>query len=132
MLYNKLITIAALLVPALAAPQGLDVRDCDYTCGSHCYSASAVSDAQSAGYQLYSAGQSVGRSRYPHQYRNYEGFNFPVSGNYYEWPILSSGSTYNGGSPGADRVVFNDNDELAGLITHTGASGNGFVACSGW
>lgn len=35
------------------------------------------------------------------------------------------------GSPGADRVVFNSNGEYAGAITHTGASGNDFVGCSG-
>ena len=28
---------------------------------------------------------------------------------YNEFPILSSGSLYTGGSPGADRVVFSDN-----------------------
>lgn len=38
---------------------------------------------------------------------------------------------YTGGSPGADRVVFNTNGEYAGAITHTGASGNDFVGCSG-
>lgn len=36
-----------------------------------------------------------------------------------------------GGSPGADRVVFNTNGQYAGAITHTGASGNNFVGCSG-
>jgi hypothetical protein len=35
------------------------------------------------------------------------------------------------GSPGADRVVFNEDGEYAGAITHTGASGNNFVGCSG-
>jgi hypothetical protein len=65
-----------------------------------------------------------------HQYNNYEGFNFPVSGPYEEFPILENG-VYTGGSPGADRVVFNTNGEYAGAITHTGASGNNFVGCSG-
>ena len=36
------------------------------------------------------------------------------------------------GSPGADRVVFTASGQRAGEITHTGASGNNFVACSGW
>lgn len=35
------------------------------------------------------------------------------------------------GSPGADRIVFNSTCQLAGEITHTGASGNDFVGCSG-
>ena len=37
---------------------------------------------------------------------------------------------YDGGSPGADRIIFNGEDEFAGLITHTGAEEyDGFVAC---
>ena len=36
------------------------------------------------------------------------------------------------GSPGPDRVVINGSGQRAGEITHTGASGNNFVACSGW
>lgn len=35
------------------------------------------------------------------------------------------------GSPGPDRVVINTSCKLAGEITHTGASGNNFVGCSG-
>lgn len=35
------------------------------------------------------------------------------------------------GSPGADRVVINGQCSIAGIITHTGASGNAFVACAG-
>ncbi|PNH40213.1 hypothetical protein VD0003_g10121, partial [Verticillium dahliae] len=34
-------------------------------------------------------------------------------------------------SPGADRVIINGNCAIAGQITHTGASGNAFVGCSG-
>ncbi|KAG8419417.1 hypothetical protein J3458_004285 [Metarhizium acridum] len=68
---------------------------------------------------------------YPHRYNNYEGFDFPVDGPYNEFPILKSGRIYSGGSPGPDRVVISDGCDLAGVITHTGASGNNFVACSG-
>lgn len=92
-----------------------------------CYTSSAVNNALNAGFDLYSAGSS--ENSYPHKYNNYEGFDFPVDGTYYEFPILKSGKTYTGGSPGADRVIFNDNEELAGVITHTGASGNNFVSC---
>lgn len=87
-----------------------------------------MSAAQAAGYKLQSSGSDKGG--YPHQYHNYESFDFPVSGTYYEFPILKSGSVYSGGSPGADRVVFTGNNDLAGLITHTGASGNNFVECT--
>jgi ribonuclease T1 len=67
---------------------------------------------------------------YPHTYNDYEGFDFPVDGPYQEFPILSSFEVYTGGSPGADRVIFNEQGDYAGLITHTGASGDDFVACT--
>ena len=35
------------------------------------------------------------------------------------------------GSPGPDRVVINGSGQRAGVITHTGASGNNFVGCTG-
>ncbi|KAG0159635.1 hypothetical protein PDIDSM_7157 [Penicillium digitatum] len=90
------------------------------------YTKSAAADqrAQEEGYNLYSMYDEV------HRNHNYEDFEFPVSGTYYEFPILRDGEVYDGGSPGADRVIFNDNDELAGVITHDGASGDDFVACN--
>ena len=104
-------------------------RACAYTCGSTCYSSSAVNSAQQAGFKDYQSGNQVGSDDYPHTYRDEEGFKFNVSSPYYEFPILSSGDVYSGGSPGADRVVFNQNNQLAGVITHTGASGDDFVSC---
>lgn len=88
-----------------------------------------MSDAFNTGFNDYENGNAPGG--YPHQYNDYEGFTFPVDGPYQEFPILSSGSEYQGGSPGPDRVIFNTNGEYAGAITHTGASGNNFVGCSG-
>jgi ribonuclease T1 len=126
---SQLFALAAVFVSStLAAPLDIEVRACASTCGSHCYSSSAVAAAQNAGYDLYS--ESSTADSYPHVYHNYEGFTFPVSGTYYEFPILSGGSVYSGGSPGADRVIFNTDNQLAGVITHTGASGNNFVECT--
>lgn len=82
----------------------------------------------SAGYQLYQQGREEGG--YPHTYNNYEGFDFPVSGPYQEYPIMNDFQAYDGGSPGADRVIFNTKGVYADTITHTGASGNAFVDCS--
>ncbi|OJJ88668.1 extracellular guanyl-specific ribonuclease RntA [Aspergillus glaucus CBS 516.65] len=133
MQFTKYLTLTTLLFLqtslAAPAPQPQVARACDYTCGSHCYSSSAVSSAQNAGYNYVEQGGHAGSSSYPHVYKNYEDFDFPVQPTYYEFPILSGGSTYSGGSPGADRVIFNEDGELAGLITHSGASGNNFVAC---
>lgn len=71
----------------------------------------------------------TGEDEYPHQYHDYEGFDFPTSAPWYEFPILSSYAVYSGGSPGADRVIFDSEGDFDSLITHTGASGDDFVAC---
>ena len=44
---------------------------------------------------------------------------------------MSDFDEYDGGSPGPDRVVFNVDCQLAGVITHTGAGGNAFLECDG-
>ncbi|KAL4782459.1 Ribonuclease/ribotoxin [Aspergillus varians] len=125
---KPLLTLLLTTSLTLALPAELSPRQsCAYTCGTVCYTSSAVSAAVSAGSSLQAAGNDV--NNYPHVYNNYEGFDFPVDPTYYEFPILSSGSIYSGGSPGADRVVFNGGGETAGVITHTGASGNNFVSC---
>ncbi|BFZ58795.1 hypothetical protein PYCC9005_005860 [Savitreella phatthalungensis] len=100
----------------------------DY-CGNTCYWQNDIDAAVNKGYSDYVNGVQEGSGKYPHQYYDNEGFTFAVDGPYYEFPILSSYKVYNGGSPGPDRVVFNDNGDLAGLITHTGASGNNFKQC---
>ena len=70
------------------------------------------------------------RGRDPHQYDDDEGFSFAVSGPYHEFPILNTYQVYSGASPGADRIVFNADVDLAGLITHTGSSNDGFTECT--
>ncbi|RAK72323.1 extracellular guanyl-specific ribonuclease RntA [Aspergillus fijiensis CBS 313.89] len=131
-LQTALACLPLLLSAALASPfpkEKVERASCAYTCGSHCYTSSAVSAAQAEGYSLYKSGETL--NDYPHVYHDYEGFDFSVSGTYYEFPILSDGDVYDGGSPGADRVIFNTADKLAGVITHTGASSSsGFVECT--
>lgn len=121
--------LLALVAVVSAAPAELLRRD-GTTCGNTYYSDSQVSSAANAACNYVQNGGHAGSSSYPHRYNNYEGFNFPVNGPYNEFPIKKSGS-YTGGSPGADRVIINDNCDIAGVITHTGASGNNFVGCSG-
>jgi hypothetical protein len=82
---------------AAAAPTELDRRGAA-TCGSVSYSASQVSAASSAACDYVQSGDTAGSSTYPHQYRNYEGFEFKgLDGPFYEFPILSSGRVYTGG-----------------------------------
>ncbi|EHY53466.1 hypothetical protein HRR83_003670 [Exophiala dermatitidis] len=102
---------------------------CAETCGTTCYYQTTIDTAVAEGYSLYQSGQTEGSDKYPHEYNDYEGFSFAVPGPYYEFPILRTFKAYEGGSPGADRVVFNTDGELAGVITHTGAGGNDFVEC---
>ncbi|KAI1122910.1 guanine specific ribonuclease N1 [Nemania abortiva] len=105
-------------------------QSCAKTCGSVCYTQSDLDTAVEQGYGYYEDGETVGSNDYPHQYNNYEDFDFPDAGPWYEFPILSSGGAYTGGSPGADRVVFNADGNFQDAITHTGASGNDFVGCT--
>ena len=147
--------------PATTALDLSTRQSCYVQCGNTCYTSAQVSAARSAGAGYVRAGDTAGSSSYPHRYNNYEGFEFLVGGTYYEFPLVKSG-VYSGGgflcsslrgegsgeggdrvgrgraddiiigSPGADRVVFTSSGQRAGEITHTGASGNNFVACSGW
>ncbi|KAI0473565.1 Ribonuclease/ribotoxin [Xylariaceae sp. FL0804] len=104
--------------------------DCVYYCGDVCYWQSDIDDALDKGYSLYEAGKTEGDDEYPHQYNDYEGFDMEVDGPWYEFPILSDYDVYTGGSPGADRVTFNGDGDLAILITHTGASDDDFLECT--
>lgn len=83
------------------------------------------------GYSLYQSGQTEGSNDYPHEFDDREGFDITVSGPWYEFPILNSYEVYTGGSPGADRVVFNSEGTLAIVVTHTGAKNDDFLQCSG-
>ncbi|KAH6977562.1 putative guanyl-specific ribonuclease f1 protein [Ilyonectria robusta] len=129
-IFNPLVTLLAIVPGVLCAPVEPTVLDkrADAQCGSNYYTAAQVNAASVRACNYYNAGTAVGG--YPHTYNNYEGFTFAVSGPYQEFPILSSGSLYSGGSPGPDRVVINTSCRQAGTITHTGASGNAFVACT--
>lgn len=114
----------------LANGSPIEAREtCVYTCGTVCYWQSDIDAAVKKGYSLHQSGSTLGSGEYPHQYNNYEGFSFPTVAPWYEFPILSTFAVYAGGSPGADRVVFDSKGALDSLITHTGASGNNFVAC---
>ncbi|KAJ2893385.1 guanyl-specific ribonuclease f1 [Zalerion maritima] len=119
--------VSLLAAVALAAPANLDAR-ADTVCGSNAYTSGEVKSAANTACQRVNADSQV--NGYPHTYNNYEGFDFLVDGPYDEFPILTTG-IYKGGSPGADRVVINDDCGIAGVITHTGASGNNFVGCTG-
>jgi ribonuclease T1 len=85
-------------LPSPDAAAVLEARQQATTCGSQYYSASAVSAAVNKGYDYYTNNQQVGNNNYPHQYNNREGFSFATSGPYQEFPILSSGRTYTGGT----------------------------------
>ncbi|KAK4464724.1 Ribonuclease/ribotoxin [Cladorrhinum samala] len=126
-LLTALAAVAVSAAPVPAEDAQVEPRACAFTCGSVCYQQTQITAALNKGYTLYKAGSNI--NSYPHRYNNYEGFSFPTAAPWYEFPILSSGSVYTGGSPGADRVVFDSRGGFDLLITHTGASGNAFKAC---
>lgn len=90
---KSLLTVA--LVSVVAALPTLEVRAAT-TCGSTSYTAAQVSAAAAAACNYVKSGTTAGSSTYPHQYNNYEGFNFAVAGPWQEFPILKSG-VYTGG-----------------------------------
>ncbi|KAI4237094.1 MAG: hypothetical protein LQ352_007960, partial [Teloschistes flavicans] len=124
----KILLALAFGAVSLAAPDfSLERRQCVDTCGSTCYYQSDINEAVSTGCNDLKNGNDPGG--YPHQYNDYEGFSFPSSGPYYEFPILKTYKPYTGGSPGADRVIFTKSCAYQGVITHTGADGNDFLQC---
>ncbi|KAK8930055.1 Guanyl-specific ribonuclease F1 [Metarhizium anisopliae] len=129
-MHFSIVSLLSLVALVSAAPANLQARDAT-NCGGVQYTAGAVQAAADAACDYVQSGSHAGSSTYPHRYNNYEGFNFPVAGPYNEFPILKSGKIYTGGSPGPDRVVISNSCSLAGVITHTGASGNNFVGCDG-
>ncbi|KAI2615509.1 hypothetical protein GGR54DRAFT_642271 [Hypoxylon sp. NC1633] len=126
-----LAAVSAISVSALAVEKVAPRQDqtCVATCGTVCYWQEDIDGAVQKGYSLQQSGDTVGSNDYPHEYEDREGFDFPGPSPYYEFPILSSFKVYSGGAPGADRVVFNSAGDYQGSITHTGASGDNFVAC---
>ncbi|KAN0066212.1 hypothetical protein ACQY0O_000306 [Thecaphora frezii] len=139
------------LVPALAAAAPLARRQGSVrvSCGSHTYSANqinnAINNALENSYNDYPHISARADSSVcplaPSLYRldgckcgydDYEGFDFSEycdDNNFEEFPLTANG--YIGGSPGADRVVFDPNSgSFCGAITQTGASGNNFVQCN--
>jgi len=93
------------------------------TCGGNAYSSSDIVRA-------INKAESGGASDYPHQYHDYEKFTFPsCTSEFFEFP-LKEGSAYNGGNPGADRVIYDQAGDVCACLTHTGAqSTNGFLEC---
>ncbi|KAH6603881.1 hypothetical protein Trco_007327 [Trichoderma cornu-damae] len=128
----KFFVLLSLVSFASAVPSTELTKRDTATCGKVFYSAGAVGAASSAACSHVRAGSTAGGSTYPHRYNNRERFRFKgLPKPYFEFPILSSGKVYTGGDPGADRVVITGQCSIAGVITHKGASGNGFVACAG-
>jgi hypothetical protein len=63
-----------------------------------------VSGCANSAYNYYESGSTAGSSSYPHTYNNYEGFDFPVSGPYQEFPLNKGG--YTGGLSHLLRRIF--------------------------
>jgi ribonuclease len=87
----------ASLVAALPSPQtSPPTLEAGTVCGKHDYSTAQVKGATKAACQQLTAGTTAGSNKYPHGFRNEEGFDFDVAGPLFEFPILEGG-IYKGG-----------------------------------
>ncbi|KAG7094960.1 hypothetical protein E1B28_005761 [Marasmius oreades] len=126
-----LLLLGSLLSVTVASPvESRSLPSGSVTCGSNVYTVSQVVSAVSNGVSHLNS--PIGSDSYPHIFENREGLPMFCTGKtvFEEYPILKSGA-YNGGSPGADRVVFSSDGVYCAVITHTGAGGNNFLACKG-
>ncbi|KAJ7184480.1 guanyl-specific ribonuclease C2 [Mycena filopes] len=132
MFASRTLLIASVLAAlALAIPTRRALPSGNVTCGSNVYTVAQVSAAVSGGFSHRNS--PIGSDSYPHQFFDDEGLELFCSGSsWLEYPILTGGRAYAGGSPGADRVIFNTAGTYCAVATHTGASEeNGFVSCRG-
>ncbi|TFY78334.1 hypothetical protein EWM64_g5679 [Hericium alpestre] len=123
MKFFAVLSLVAVFVGAHAASLS-SRRSGGCSCAGRSYSSSNIADA-------IDRAEGKGGGDYPHQYHDYEGFSFPsCKGEFFEYPIERSG-VYTGGSPGADRVIYDKDDDFCACLTHTGASSeDGFVECN--
>ncbi|KHN96694.1 guanyl-specific ribonuclease F1 [Metarhizium album ARSEF 1941] len=98
-------------------------------CGGANYTPRHLQKAVSAACSLLQERKTVGRNEYPHKYQNHEKIELTGPPPYFEFPLLPYGEIYSGDAPGPDRVIITKDCKLAGAITHTGSSRNGFVTC---
>lgn len=99
-----------------------------YRCGWHFYQPPKLAEAIRWGMFYKRVGIFLGFNRYPHEFINKEDFTFPVEGPYYEFPILRIGKVFTGNHPLEDRVIFTEDGDFAGVVTHRGKQG-GFKQC---
>lgn len=66
---------------------------------------------------------------YPKKFKDYEkNLSLKKGKDYYEYPVLKNG-VYNGGSPGAVRVILDDNSKFMGLLYHPTETSTSFNKC---
>lgn len=105
-------------------------------CDGTDYTKADIDAAATQALTLAKAGKTVGDDKYPHAYNDYEHFNFAHGeAPYLEFPVLQNGTVYDGGRPGADRIVIGSIAEdyssavYCACITHDGQKKNGFAEC---
>ncbi|KIY51477.1 ribonuclease-domain-containing protein, partial [Fistulina hepatica ATCC 64428] len=100
------------------------------------YTKADINAAAKRALELASEGRTIGRDKYPHVYNDYERFSFTHAKKpYLEFPVVQDGQVYDGGSPGADRVIIGSiasnfkSAVYCTVITHDGERKNGFAEC---
>ncbi|KAG8705560.1 hypothetical protein FRC08_001610 [Ceratobasidium sp. 394] len=103
-------------------------------CGGFTFTADQVAAAASAAASHIASDSVVGSNKYPHVFNNRFTFDDGCNPPFFEFPVFPS-KVYTGGSPGADRVIVGSvsGSDAAfcavDVITHRGATGNGFLQC---
>ncbi|KAI0756788.1 ribonuclease ribotoxin [Daedaleopsis nitida] len=124
MKFFAVLALASSLLISAATARVISRQSSGCKCAGDSYTSSDIDDAIKAA----KAGN-ASDSDYPHQYHDYEGFSFQsCSGEFFEFPLKENG-IYTGGSPGADRVIYDTSGNFCACLTHEGASGNNFVEC---
>jgi len=79
-------------------PQSPATFELGTVCGRHDYTTKQIKAATITACQRLEAGTTIGSNKYPHEFRNEEGFEFEVKSPVFEFPILEKG-IYKGGKP---------------------------------
>ncbi|CEH12908.1 ribonuclease t1 [Ceraceosorus bombacis] len=126
----KALLVVAFVAASSVSSASIAARQSSVSCGGHSISSSQIQTALQTGYDDYQNGSSP--SGYPHAYYQYadEHITLQCGGNsYHEFPITGS-TPFTGGSPGAYRVIFNDDGDYCATVYHASKSDNSFAQCN--
>lgn len=92
--------LSTVLLAALTLSARALAQDAVVSCGRAEYTYEQIDEAAEAACEHFKAKTTVGRNNYPHRFNNRERLEFDsIKGPYQEFPILSNGRVFTGGTP---------------------------------